>query len=217
MAVINAAGSQFYLAGTFGSSVSGTTFTNAANAVITAAGHGCSVGDFIEILSSPWQRLEGRVFRISNIATNDLTLEGCDTSNTSLFPAAGGVGTTFRRVITWVTLTQISRDIEWTGGDLKTTDRTFISDVLEKEMPTYRGATSLGLPYFFDASLSWLTTARGFSDASATSILRMVTPNGQRAVQNGYIILNEVPTIRDNALVARLDCKGIALPTIYAT
>lgn len=217
MSVINSAGSQIHYATAFGTTVTATAFTNASSAVITAVGHGITVGDFVQIITSPWQRLEGRVFRASVVATNDVTLEGCDTTNTTLFPAAGGIGTTYRRITTWTAMTQIARDIEIGGGDLKKADITFLSDVIEKQQPTFRAPPTLGLPFFFDPSLSWLSGIRTLSDTQASGIFRLTAPSGAKILVNGFVSLNEIPQNRDGVFQARVDVDGIALPTTYAT
>lgn len=217
MAIVNAAGSQFAYGATFGTTVTATAFTNATSAVITAAGHGIVVGDFVEILDSPWQRLTGRVFRASAVATNDVTLEGCDTSSTTLFPASGGVGTTYRRIITWTNITQVVRDIEISGGDLKTADITGIADVVEKAIPTFRSPPTLGLPFFADASMSWLAALRTATVDNSIKSFRMITPAGNRVVLSGYASIVDFQNVTDSIWRGRLDVLGIAPVTAYAT
>src|SRR5688572_11152068 len=103
MSVVNAAGSVFAIASTYGSTVAITAASNASACVLTAASHGASVNDYVEIVSSGWGRMEKRVFRVSVVASNDITLEGFDTSSTTLFPAGQGTGTV-RRISAWTNL-----------------------------------------------------------------------------------------------------------------
>ena len=44
--------------------------------------HGVVVGDFVE-LTSGWDLANGRVFRVSAVATNDITFESINTSSTT--------------------------------------------------------------------------------------------------------------------------------------
>jgi hypothetical protein len=155
MANIIATGAQFAFATTYGAAVNVTAATNAANAVLTlAAGHGTVVGDFVEIASSGWGRAEGRVFRASVVSTNDVTFEGLDTTDTSLFPAGGAVGSSVRRITAWTSITQVGREIQITGNELETGDATYISDLVRKNVVLFRAPTNVTLPIFFDPSLS---------------------------------------------------------------
>ena len=116
MARIIVNGSVPSIAATFRSTATITGISNAAAAVASlGAGHGTVVGDFVEIVSSGWSRLVGRVFRVSNVATNDVTLEGCDTTSTATFPAGQGAGT-LRAVLTWV-----QKAMDWSSSTLKAT------------------------------------------------------------------------------------------------
>ena len=218
MSVFNAAGSQFAIASTYGSAVSVTAATNAASSVVTAAGHACVVGDYAEIVTgASWQRAERRVYRVSAVATNDITLEGFDTTNTTLYPAAGFVGGTVRRISAWTTMTQITKDIEINGGELRTADITGIADVIEKVLPTYRSPVNLGLPYFSDVSLSWLSTVKTADEAQEVRAIRMVMPSGQRIVFNGYVSHQAIQTLTDSVFRGKVDLLGLSVPTAYAT
>lgn len=85
-------GTTFYVASTYGSAKTTTIVTNATEAVVTAAAHGYSNGDVVEITSG-WGRLNKRVFRIKSSTTDTFVLEGADTSSTDIFPSGSGVGT----------------------------------------------------------------------------------------------------------------------------
>lgn len=218
MAVINAAGSVFAIAATFTAAATVTAATNATSSVVTAAGHGASVGDYVEIVTGAnWGRGERRVFRVSVVATNDITLEGFDTSSTALFVAAGFVGGTLRRVATWTNLSQITPEIEWSGGDLETANSTFLEDVVTKSVPVRRGAETLGLPFFFDPSLAWLATVRTASLLNEYRPFRMTTPGSQKVLLSGLVNLKETPNISDSTLRSRIDVLGQAQATVYAT
>ncbi|MBX9736527.1 MAG: phage tail protein, partial [Phycisphaerales bacterium] len=173
MANIIITGSQFAFASTYGTATNVTAATNVANAVLTlAAGHGTVVGDFLEVLASGWGRAEGRVFRASNVSTNDVTFEGLDTTDTNLFPAGGAVGSTVRRITAWTGLTQVGREIDISGNELETADATYVTDLQRKSVPIFRSPVNVTLPIFFDPSLPWVSAARAVSNANAVRALR---------------------------------------------
>lgn len=218
MPIISARGAAFDIAATFGTTVTVTAATNVASSVVTVgAGHGATVGDFVEILTGAgWQRAEGRIFRVSVVSTNDLTFEGFDTTNTSLFPAAGFVGATVRRVATWTTISQV-QNLELTGGEQQFTDITGIGDLIGKQFPTLRSAVSANLPVFYDPGLSWLSTVRAAADQSAIRALRVRGPSGMRLLINGYVGFVDSPTIEGDVLRGAVNFAGVSIPTVYAT
>jgi hypothetical protein len=218
MAKLSARGAQFDIAATFGTTVTVTAATNVASSVVSVgAGHGAVVGDFFEILTpANWARAERRLFRISNVATNDLTFEGFDTSDTNLFPAAGFVGATVRRVATWTTITDV-QDFQITGGEQQFTDVTGIGDLIGQQFPTLRAAVQVTLPVFYDPSNAWVSTIRTAANQTAIRALRVRGPSGLRLVQNGYLGWLDAPTIEGDVLRGSLTIAGINIPTVYAT
>lgn len=218
MSVVNAAGSLFAIAATYGATVSVTAATNANPCVVTAAGHTAIVGDYVEIVSgASWQSLERRVFRVSVVAVNDITLESLDTSSTTIYPAAGFVGATLRKIATWTSMSQIVPELDWTGGDLNTADATFLEHTVTKVVPVSRAGVQLGISYFFDPALAWLGTVRTASIANEYRTVRMTTPSSHKVLLCGLISLDETPKIVDSTLRGRVDVLGQAIPTVYAT
>ena len=64
-------GSTFYIASAYGSAKTVTIVTNATEAVVTAAAHGFSNGDVVE-MTSGWGRLNKRHFEIESVLTLSL-------------------------------------------------------------------------------------------------------------------------------------------------
>ena len=97
MAISISTGATVAIASTYGAAVNMTAITNANPAVATlAAAHGVVVGEFVEVTTSGWGRIQGRLFRVSAVSTNDVTLEGLNTTSTAAYPALGGTGTVRR-------------------------------------------------------------------------------------------------------------------------
>lgn len=216
MAYTISSGTVLDIASTYGASVNMTAISNAANAVATlATGHGVVVGDFLEITSG-WGRLNGRIARVSAVATDNVTLEGINTTSTSQFPAGAGTGT-IRRITAWSRLSQI-KGISLSGGDIQFADITGIEDVVERKMPAMRSAISLSLEVYDDPSLAWYATVAAASDAATPAGLRMIFPNGSRMAANCYWNLMRVPSVGKNeALTAKIDLSFVADPTRYAS
>jgi hypothetical protein len=215
MAFTLATGTQAAIASAYGSSVNITAASNAANCVITAAGLGAAVNDIVE-LTNGWDLSTGRLFRVSNVATNDFTLEGLNTTSTVNYPAGAGTGTA-RRITTWTPITQI-QGIDTSGGDQQFADITTIVDRIQKQIPTIRSPQEISLTIFDDPALSWYPFVVAASDGSVPAGLRFIFPNGSRLVANGYWSLQKTPTVAVNApLTANISFSALAEPTRYAT
>lgn len=216
MAVTKTAGTSFAIGSAYGATKTMSAITNANPAVATLeASHGVIVGDFIE-LTSGWDRANGRVFRVSAVATNDVTLEGFNTLSTDFYPAGTGAGT-IREITTWTTLSQVSPDFAVSGGDQNFSDTTFVSNLIRTQIPTDRNPVTCTLPFFFDPTLAWFATVKAAADASAPYAVRFVFPNGSRMVVGAYWSLRGVPTNQDGTLRDSIDLTFIGEPTVYST
>lgn len=216
MAITLATGTQVAVASTYGTSVNMTAITNANPAVATLdVGHAVVVGDFIEVTSG-WDLLNGRIVRVSAVSTNNVTLEGINTTSTSNFPAGSGVGT-IRRITAWTSITQV-QGVNSGGGDQQYADITTIADRTQKQMPTVRSAGTIDLTVFDDPSLGWYAPVTAASDGSLPIGLRIIFPNASRLVANTNVSLQKTPTIAANSpLTASVSFSTLAEPMRYAT
>ncbi len=198
MARIFVNGSVPSIANTFRTTANITAISNAANAVATlAAGHGTVVGDFVEILTSGWSRLVGRVFRVSNVSTNDVTLEGCDTSSTANFPAGQGAGS-LRAVLTWTDLQQIN-EMNVEGGEQQFQDFQYIDSFLQSRYPTNLSAITATLNLDDDQNMAFWTPIRAARDSLVARPMRLRDSNGvPRLVGSGIWTISAAPRLEGN-------------------
>lgn len=217
MAISVSTGAVVAIASTYAAAVNMTAITNAANAVATlAAGHGTVVGDILEIATSGWGRIQGRLFRVSAVATNDVTLEGLNTTSTTAYPAGLGTGTV-RRITAWTNLSQI-QSISISGGDQQYADITAIDDLIQKQIPTTRAPFTVSMSAFFDPALAWWATVRSAQAGGAPVGFRIVLPSGNRTFCNGYWTLAEVPVVtRDQPVTHAIDVAFAVDATPYAS
>ncbi len=216
MAITLATGTVFAIASTYGSSYNITAITNASEAVATVqVGHGITVGDYLEITSG-WDRLNGRIVRAKVVNTNDITLEGINTTSTTLYPAGTGTGSV-RRITAWTNLSQVTNSISSSGGDQNFASVTTIADSVEKQIPTTRSPVVVTLPTYFDTALSWVATVRSAAETATATGFRASFPNGGKLVGNAYWSFREVPTIEDSTLRGEVSVSFTAPPVNYAT
>jgi len=216
MAIVKTTGTQFSIGSTYGTQFTISAISNANPAVATlSASHGVIVGDYIEITSG-WDLANLRIFRASAVSTNDVTLEGFDTSDTTKYPAASGTGTG-REISAWTQITQVTSEYSVSGGDQNFADTTTIANLIRQQIPTDRNPFVCTLPHFYDSTASWRTTARAATNAATPYSFRMVFPNNSRLVVSGYWSLRDVPTNTDSTLRDEVTISFIGTPTVYAT
>ena len=216
MAITLATGTTFAIASTYGTASNMTAITNAAAAVATlGAGHGVVVGDLLEVTSG-WDLLNGRIVRVSNVATNDVTFESINTTSTTRYPAGSGTGTV-RRITAFTNLSQITTGFAVSGGDQQFADVTTISDRIQKQIPTQRSAVNVTLPVFDDPALAWVSAVRTASETAVATGFRMIFPDNSLLVANAYWSLREVPTVEDSTLRGEITLSFAAQPVRYAT
>lgn len=216
MAITLSTGVALSIAVSYGSPVTMSAISNAAEAVATiAGGHSIAVGDYIEVTSG-WDLLDGRVVRVKTVATNDITLEGVDTSNTTRFPSGSGTGSV-REVTSWSSVTQL-KSISGGGGTQNYADVSTLSNLTQRQVPTTRAAVTMDVEVFDDISQAWCAHVQSATDSATPYAVKMAFPNGAKMVGNAYWSLASVPGIAANeALTLGLSLSFSALPIRYAT
>lgn len=216
MSYIRLAGTTVSVAATYGSASNMTAITNATEAVATmAAAHGFVTGDILEITSG-WARLDKRLVRVKTVATNDITLEKLDTTNTSYYPSGTGTGTA-RKVATWTTIGQISQDIGAEGGTQQFQTIRLLDRAEEINIPTSISAVVQRFPLYFDPALTWLDLVRGYRDNATPVGIRLVYPGNGRTLGTAILGMLDTPIPRDGLLGGELTASYQALPITYAT
>lgn len=216
MSITLAIGTQIQIASAYGASKAMSVLSNATEAVATLeSSHGVGVGDYFEVISG-WARATNRVFRAKAVSTNDVTVEGFNTSSTTLYPLGTGIGTV-REITSWATITQLTRALQVTGGGQNYADISTLDDPEDKRIPTTRSPTDVTLPIFYDPALVWWPTVETASDTSAPTAVRFLFPNGSKLLAVAYWSLQKVPTIEDSTLRGRIDMSFAGRSTTYAT
>lgn len=162
MTISTGAGATLSICSTYAASKTMSAVTNANPAVATLeSSHGVLVGEYIHITSG-WTGLNNRAVRVSAVNTNDVTLEGIDTSDTSRYPAGSGAGSV-REVSTWTQIANVKADsFSTSGGDQQFTDATPLDSLDDVQLPTTRSATSV--------TFSVMDSSSGLTAAKAVGI-----------------------------------------------
>lgn len=191
-------GSTVAIATTYGAVKTVTAINNANPGVITSAAHGLLNGAFYE-LKSGWQKLNERIFKAGNVATNALDVSGFDTTNASDYPSGTGAGS-LREITGW---TQIAQILEFTtnGGEQQFSNFSFLEDSFERQLPTVTSAQSLQIGVADDPTLPGYLALKLAGEQRAIRAIRVTLPNGSVLLYNGFVSFNETPTLNKGSVM----------------
>lgn len=208
-------GILYFVASTFGASKTTTVVTNASEAVVTSVAHGFSNGDYVYITSG-WGRLNGRSARIKGITTDTFTLEGIDTSDTTVYTAGSGIGSV-KKVTAW---TEITKPVspQSSGGDPVKVDYQYANDDVRRSTNDGFNATEFSMGIDSDSfGGADYTVLKSLTDSQADTVLRLRFKNGAVLLFPCTLALNEMPSFQSGQIMTcPLQFSGTGRPVRYA-
>lgn len=188
------------IASGYGASKTMSALTNANPGVATLqASHGIVTGDYFEVTSG-WSRLTDKIVRAGTVATNDVPLEGYDTSSTTIYPAGTGTGS-IREITGWTQLSQVLSSTS-NGGEQQFLEYQLLESDAQKRIPTFKSAAGLTMSIADDPTLAGYILASTANDDRAARAVKIVLPNGAILLYNAYISLNKTPSLTVNEIMA---------------
>lgn len=214
MAVRLPNGATIAIVSTYGASAAMSALSNASPPHATlGGGHGVTAGEFLEVTSG-WAKLNARIVEAGTVATNDVILLGIDTTDTTKFPASGGVGSV-RAITAWQQITQVL-DLTTSGGDQQFTTYEFLESDDQFQIPTVRAPQSLQLSIGDDTSLPHYALISAASEDRLPRALKVTLPGGSIITYNAYITLNPTPSLtKGNIMALTVTASLLALPVRY--
>jgi hypothetical protein len=183
----------------YGSTKALSAFSNANPGVATLeASHGIIVGDIFEVTSG-WSRANGNVYRASALSTNDVTVEGLNTSSTTLFPAGSGTGTV-REVTAWTQITQVL-DLTTSGGEQQFATYSPLEDDAEHQIPTVKSPIVIKMKIGDDATLPHYAVLATADADRQQRVIRILLPSGSPIYFSAYVTLQKTPTLTKNEVM----------------
>jgi len=193
-------GALVAIASGYGAVKTMSVLTNANPGVATLeASHGVATGDIIEVTSG-WLRLTDKVVRAGTVATNDVPLEGINTTSTATYPAGSGTGSV-REITGWTQLSQILSSSS-SGGEQQFVEFQPLEADQQRRLPTVKSASGLTLMVADDPSLAGYALALVANDDRQPRAVRITLPGGALIFYNAYITLNKTPTLTVNEIMA---------------
>lgn len=202
------------IATAYAASLTVSAASNASPAVLTVT-NTLAIGDYVEVTSG-WSRINGRIFRLSAVSGTTATLEGLDTTSTTLYPAGSGIGS-IRKINTWTQITQVLGCTS-SGGDPQYQTYSFLEQDFDSQIPTTTSAQSLALEIADDPTLAGYIALKAVAITRAPTALRATLPAGGFILYNGIFAFDETPSLTKGNLMSVK--AGVALqgrPVRYAT
>lgn len=208
-------GAIIEIASGYGAAKTMSAISNASTGVATLeASHGVIEGDYMEVTSG-WSRLTNKIIRAGTVSTNDVQLEGQNTSSTTRFPAGSGTGSV-REISGWTQLQQILTTAS-EGGEQQFTNYQFLEADSESRIPTNKSAGGLSISIADDPTLAGYILASTANDDREPRAVRVTLPNGSILLYNAYITLNKTPSLTVNEVMAcQVTLSFLAEPVRYA-
>ena len=198
MAISLPNGALVAIAAGYAAAVNITALSNASPAVATAA-NTLVVGDFVEVTSG-WSRLTDKITRVITPSAGAFSLEGIDTTLTTIYPALGGTGS-FRRVTGWTQLSQILSSSS-SGGEQQFLEYQFLEGDAQKRIPTVKSAAGVSFSVADDPLLAGYILASAANDDRLPRAVRITLPSGAVILYNAFISLNKTPSLTVNEIMA---------------
>lgn len=191
-------GTTFFIASAYGPAKTTTIVTNATEAVVTATAHGYANGDIVEVASG-WGRINRRNFRVKAATTDTFALEGQDTTNTTFYPAGGGLGQV-RKITAFTQITTVMNPTS-SGGDPKTVNYKFLESDVEYSINDGFGATSYSMNLDADSiNTAGYAACKTLTEVQTDTCLKMVTRSGSIILQPCTVALNEAVKLQDGQI-----------------
>jgi len=216
MAVALPNGAIIAIAIGYGAAKTMSVLTNANPAIATLeVSHGVVLGDFLEVTSG-WSRLTDKILRAGTPSTNDIPLEGYNTTSTSIYPAGTGTGTV-REITGWTQLSQILSSSS-SGGEQQFLEYQLLEADAQKRIPTFKSAGGLNFSIADDPTLAGYILASTANDDRLPRAVRITLPSGAIILYNAYISLNKTPSLTVNEIMAcEVTLSLLAEPVRYAS
>lgn len=215
MAVSLPNGSLVALASGYDAAITTTAVSNANPAVATVASHTLVTGDFIEVTSG-WSRLDMKIVRVAATTATTVTLEGINTTSTTIYPAGSGTGS-IRKITGWTQLSQITGSTS-EGGEQQFATYQFLESDAERRIPTNKSAAGITFTVADDPTLAGHQLALTANDDRVPRAVRVILANNARLLYNAHISMSTIPSLTVNELMSvEVTLSLLAEPVRYAT
>lgn len=186
-----------------------TKIANGPNPILTAPEAALKEGDIV-VLHGGWHKLNDRPIKLGAKST----LRGLDTTDTTQYPPESSGGRV-QKVLDWQPLQQILT-AETSGGDQNFITYAFLENDFESQIPSRQAPVVITLSIADDDTLPGYRAIKSAAESQAVRVLRATLPGGTELYYNGYVSLNETPSMtKDQVMAVTATFSLIARPMRY--
>ncbi len=207
-------GATVQIATAFGAPKTVDSITNAAPPVLDATAHGLTAGDYVMVESS-WCEIDGRAFKVGVTDVDTVTLVGADTTNTTKYPAGGGVPASLLEVTGWTDLPCIT-DSSMTGGEAQFTEVACLQEDSPTNLPNGFSAATMQFTVSDDDNSAAIGIIEALSEDQEMSVIRVVLRGGKEILYPGYVSITPAPTLTRGEVMTRVVSISLSKITKYA-
>lgn len=171
-----------------GSAKTITDITKADPAVVTSAAHGLSSGDFVVFDVLGMNKLDERIARVANSATDTFEAEGVDSSEYNDFSSGNAKEITFGTTINTLV------DVSASGGEPEFADLTTIHDSVRRQTPVIVSPVVFTFDSIWDPADAGLQALKAASESIGQRAVKFKFSDGALALFYGYISAPGFPT-----------------------
>lgn len=198
-------GAQIFVEVTREPAKAATVITNAKEPVFTIAASGYKTGDYVIVEESSWGKLTSRILRVKSVATDAVTMEGVDTTDTNQFPT--GATAQVAKLLTWIEIPCV-QDLSQEGGEQQYYTYQCLSDDQEQQLPTFKSATSLTYNFADEFDNAIYPILRAADQSGKVTALRMFVPKAREMrCWAGVLSFNDIP----NTVVNEMETVSLSV------
>lgn len=192
-----------------------SNISNAVEAVVSCLAHGYSNADVV-FVNSGWGRLNRRAYRIKSVTTDSFVLEGCNTTNTTFYPAGSGGGTA-QKALTPIQITQVLA-ANTSGGEAQKIQYKYQENDVKLELNDGFNPVSRAMEIDADAiGGPGYTLLQTLTDTGAETVVKTQLKNGSFTLTPCTVALNEEVIFQDGQVNrVRVDISGTNRSVRYA-
>lgn len=166
--------------------ISGITLANPG--VVTSTAHGLLDGEYVKYdITSGMSKLNGRVLRLDNKATDTWEIEGVSTAAYSAFISGKANKVTFGTEFSTLL------GIEASGGEQQFSTFRLLNEDQERQIPTYKSPQQYTLRSLWSPADAALIAAEAASDTASEKALKITFDDGKIFVLNGFVGMTFAP------------------------
>ena len=206
-------GTKFYYSSTFAAAKTISAATNASPAVLSSTSHGYSDADPLLFLTG-WEEANGGVFEADQLTADTFSLLGLDSSDTTLYPAGTGTGTT-KKISAWTEIPQVL-SVSDSGGGAKYGTVSPLSARQDIRQAIGFEASGIDLELGYDASNATLAAMWAISRVRTKVALKIWIPGGGRVYGYGSMMTGNMPKLnKGSAIIVRSSLSFDSQITCY--